>query len=205
MSLNLSPLSSKKQNQIICGASKIIYLILGYHRAISAWFDKREWFHSLCKRVMEQDWSWNRPALDYMELYHSARNKTSWWYGERNLVHYSWNLCTAQLIILCFFWFCILRDVSHLSNLGSYQVTIYLCFNIQVKMILHFDAFWQSLQQYSTKVLLYWEILQCLWPGVVFLMLFSFFFWYCRLKGCVSFQTNQSYHETIKPNSPRHI
>ncbi|CAL9751187.1 unnamed protein product [Musa acuminata subsp. burmannicoides] len=47
------------------------------NRAISAWFDKREWFHSLCKRVMEQDWSWNRPALDYMELYHSARNKTS--------------------------------------------------------------------------------------------------------------------------------
>ncbi|CAA6668693.1 unnamed protein product [Spirodela intermedia] len=24
-------------------------------------------------QVMEQDWSWNRPALDYMELYHSAR------------------------------------------------------------------------------------------------------------------------------------
>ncbi|RWW19345.1 hypothetical protein GW17_00016609 [Ensete ventricosum] len=41
--------------------------------AISAWFDAREWFNSLCKRVMEQDWSWNRPALDYMELYHSAR------------------------------------------------------------------------------------------------------------------------------------
>ncbi|WVZ87209.1 hypothetical protein U9M48_033885, partial [Paspalum notatum var. saurae] len=24
-------------------------------------------------KVMEQDWSWNRPASDYMELYHSAR------------------------------------------------------------------------------------------------------------------------------------
>jgi len=22
---------------------------------------------------MEQDWSWNRPALDYLELYHVAR------------------------------------------------------------------------------------------------------------------------------------
>ncbi|CAN4078350.1 unnamed protein product [Withania somnifera] len=22
---------------------------------------------------MEQDWSWNRPALDYLELYHAAR------------------------------------------------------------------------------------------------------------------------------------
>lgn len=43
------------------------------NRAISAWFDGREWFNSLCKRVMEQDWSWNRPALDYMELYYAAR------------------------------------------------------------------------------------------------------------------------------------
>ncbi|XP_078175725.1 starch synthase 3 isoform X1 [Carex rostrata] len=43
------------------------------NRAISAWYDARDWFNSLCKRVMEQDWSWNRPALDYMELYHSAR------------------------------------------------------------------------------------------------------------------------------------
>ncbi|TVU43141.1 hypothetical protein EJB05_09583, partial [Eragrostis curvula] len=41
-------------------------------RAITAWFDAREWFQSLCKRVMEQDWSWNRPALDYIELYRSA-------------------------------------------------------------------------------------------------------------------------------------
>ncbi|CAM0902904.1 unnamed protein product [Alopecurus aequalis] len=42
-------------------------------RAITTWYDARGSFHSLCKRVMEQDWSWNRPALDYMELYHSAR------------------------------------------------------------------------------------------------------------------------------------
>ncbi|GAV85018.1 Glycos_transf_1 domain-containing protein/CBM_25 domain-containing protein/Glyco_transf_5 domain-containing protein [Cephalotus follicularis] len=43
------------------------------NRAINAWYDGREWFNSLCKRVMEQDWSWKRPALDYMELYHAAR------------------------------------------------------------------------------------------------------------------------------------
>ncbi|KAH7569482.1 hypothetical protein ACOSP7_012903 [Xanthoceras sorbifolium] len=43
------------------------------NRAISAWYDTRDWFDSLCKRVMEQDWSWNRPALDYMELYHAAQ------------------------------------------------------------------------------------------------------------------------------------
>ncbi|XP_020530099.1 starch synthase 3, chloroplastic/amyloplastic isoform X2 [Amborella trichopoda] len=43
------------------------------NRAISIWYESRDWFYSLCKRVMEQDWSWNRPALDYMELYHAAR------------------------------------------------------------------------------------------------------------------------------------
>uniref|UniRef100_A0A1D1XIW6 starch synthase n=1 Tax=Anthurium amnicola TaxID=1678845 RepID=A0A1D1XIW6_9ARAE len=43
------------------------------NRALSAWYDGRDWFNSLCQRVMEQDWSWNRPALDYMELYYSAR------------------------------------------------------------------------------------------------------------------------------------
>ncbi|KAL1806008.1 hypothetical protein ACET3Z_029076 [Daucus carota] len=32
------------------------------NRAISAWYDGRDWFNSLCKLVMEQDWSWNRPA-----------------------------------------------------------------------------------------------------------------------------------------------
>ncbi|KAK8468909.1 hypothetical protein PHAVU_006G149680 [Phaseolus vulgaris] len=42
------------------------------NRAITTWFDSRDWFNSLCKRVMEQDWSWNRPALDYLELYHAA-------------------------------------------------------------------------------------------------------------------------------------
>ncbi|XP_048230219.1 starch synthase 3, chloroplastic/amyloplastic [Ricinus communis] len=43
------------------------------NRAISAWYDGRGWFNSLCKTVMQQDWSWNKPALDYMELYHAAR------------------------------------------------------------------------------------------------------------------------------------
>lgn len=43
------------------------------NRAISAWYNGREWFNSLCKRVMEQDWSWNRPALDYIELYRSTK------------------------------------------------------------------------------------------------------------------------------------
>ncbi|KAJ4976662.1 hypothetical protein NE237_001768 [Protea cynaroides] len=42
------------------------------NRAISTWYDDRDRFNTLCKTVMEQDWSWNRPALDYMELYHAA-------------------------------------------------------------------------------------------------------------------------------------
>ncbi|KAK8594432.1 hypothetical protein V6N13_015354 [Hibiscus sabdariffa] len=43
------------------------------NRAITAWYNGRDRFNSLCKRVMEQDWSWNRPALDYIELYHAAK------------------------------------------------------------------------------------------------------------------------------------
>ncbi|GJP84436.1 hypothetical protein CLOP_g14493 [Closterium sp. NIES-67] len=42
-------------------------------RAISGWYDGREWWNGLARRVMEQDWTWNRPALDYLELYYGAR------------------------------------------------------------------------------------------------------------------------------------
>jgi len=42
------------------------------NRAIDAWYNDKKWFRSLQKRVMEQDWSWNRPAIDYVELYYSA-------------------------------------------------------------------------------------------------------------------------------------
>lgn len=42
-------------------------------RAISAWYEGREWWNGLAKRVMEQDWSWNRPSLDYLEVYYGAR------------------------------------------------------------------------------------------------------------------------------------
>ncbi|GJP76945.1 hypothetical protein CLOP_g7390 [Closterium sp. NIES-67] len=43
------------------------------NRAISGWYDGREWWQGLAKQVMEQDWTWNRPALDYLELYYGAR------------------------------------------------------------------------------------------------------------------------------------
>ncbi|KAL5730730.1 starch synthase [Ranunculus cassubicifolius] len=43
------------------------------NRAITAWYDQRRRFNLLCKQVMEQDWSWNQPALDYLELYYAAR------------------------------------------------------------------------------------------------------------------------------------
>ncbi|KAL2641893.1 hypothetical protein R1flu_009480 [Riccia fluitans] len=45
------------------------------NRAISAWYEARGWFEGLCRQVMEQDWTWNRPALDYIELYYGAKKK----------------------------------------------------------------------------------------------------------------------------------
>jgi len=42
------------------------------NRALDAFWNDRPWFRSLQKRVMQQDWSWNRPAIDYTELYYSV-------------------------------------------------------------------------------------------------------------------------------------
>ena len=42
------------------------------NRAFDAYWNDRQWFHSLQARVMRQDWSWARPALDYIDVYHSA-------------------------------------------------------------------------------------------------------------------------------------
>lgn len=39
-------------------------------RCLDAFYNDREWFRLLQKRVMLQDWSWNRPALEYEELYY---------------------------------------------------------------------------------------------------------------------------------------
>ncbi|KAL2339188.1 hypothetical protein Fmac_013634 [Flemingia macrophylla] len=44
------------------------------NRAISTWYENRDGFNTLCKTIMEQDWSWNRPALDYLELYHATQS-----------------------------------------------------------------------------------------------------------------------------------
>lgn len=43
------------------------------NRAIDSFYNDREWFQNLQARCMEQDWSWNRPAQEYIELYHQAR------------------------------------------------------------------------------------------------------------------------------------
>lgn len=37
------------------------------NRALDAWYNDKPWFQSLQSRVMQQDWSWNGPALDYIE------------------------------------------------------------------------------------------------------------------------------------------
>ena len=42
------------------------------NRALDAYYDDRTWFNGLAARIMLQDWSWNRPALDYVELYWQA-------------------------------------------------------------------------------------------------------------------------------------
>jgi len=42
------------------------------NRAINSWYEGRDWWNSIVKRNMEQDWTWNRPALDYIELYYAA-------------------------------------------------------------------------------------------------------------------------------------
>ncbi|GFR47418.1 hypothetical protein Agub_g9135 [Astrephomene gubernaculifera] len=42
------------------------------NRALSAWYSDKQLWHSLRRRAMMQDWSWNSPALDYLELYHKA-------------------------------------------------------------------------------------------------------------------------------------
>ena len=42
------------------------------NRALDAYYNDRAWFDALAARIMAQDWSWNRPALDYVELYWQA-------------------------------------------------------------------------------------------------------------------------------------
>ena len=42
-------------------------------RAISLAYDKPQEFRALQANCMTQDWSWNRPALEYIEIYHAAR------------------------------------------------------------------------------------------------------------------------------------
>jgi starch synthase len=45
------------------------------NRALDAYYNDRAWFHSLQRRVAEQDWSWNKPAVDYISLYFAALKK----------------------------------------------------------------------------------------------------------------------------------
>ena len=40
------------------------------NRALSLYYADRPFWDGLAARVMRQDWSWDGPALDYVELYH---------------------------------------------------------------------------------------------------------------------------------------
>jgi starch synthase len=51
-------------------ASAVDYAI---NRALDHWYNDRNSWNNLARTVMDQDWSWNRPALDYLELYYGAR------------------------------------------------------------------------------------------------------------------------------------
>ena len=42
------------------------------NRALDAYYNDRPWFRQLQARVMRQDWSWTKPAFDYIQLYHAA-------------------------------------------------------------------------------------------------------------------------------------
>lgn len=42
------------------------------NRALSSWYTKRDAWGELTRRVMQQDWSWADPALDYLDLYYKA-------------------------------------------------------------------------------------------------------------------------------------
>ena len=42
------------------------------NRALDAYYNDREWFRGLQSRIMLTDWSWARPAIDYVEIYRRA-------------------------------------------------------------------------------------------------------------------------------------
>ena len=48
------------------------------NRAIDAYYDARDWFRSLQLRCLEQDFTWNRPALEYMEVRMLVRKEKGW-------------------------------------------------------------------------------------------------------------------------------
>ena len=44
-------------------------------RCIDAFWNDTAWFRSLQARVMRQDWTWNKPALEYIDLYYQSIGK----------------------------------------------------------------------------------------------------------------------------------
>lgn len=47
----------------------------GVHRAIDTFYNDEAWLRKMQARVMDQDWTWNKPALDYIELYRAAMKR----------------------------------------------------------------------------------------------------------------------------------
>lgn len=42
------------------------------NRALGMFYSDRQSWNELASAVMQQDWSWDSPALDYLELYYKA-------------------------------------------------------------------------------------------------------------------------------------
>lgn len=47
------------------------------NRALSMWYSDRAAWQALTADVMSQDWSWDGPALDYLELYYKVAGRGS--------------------------------------------------------------------------------------------------------------------------------
>lgn len=42
------------------------------HRALEVWYTDKSFWQQLTQRVMNQDWSWAEPAVDYCEVYYKV-------------------------------------------------------------------------------------------------------------------------------------
>lgn len=59
-----------EMSRCLCGLALLDWVLSC--RALSSWYNEQQQWKKLVRRVMDQDWSWANPALDYIELYYKA-------------------------------------------------------------------------------------------------------------------------------------